>query len=168
MQAIYIPQLTKAPQSTTEIDFSEVIPDLETLTPVQGRIQVTHQGNYLKVTAQAETIVTLTCDRCLQQYNYRLKIAPSELIWLSDTGQPDEIELLDQEITTDDLVETLSPKGFFDPTTWIYEQLCLELPQKKLCEPDCPGIQLSSETTGAIDQRWSSLASLKQQLSDRN
>ena len=43
MDAIYIPQLTKAPQQTEVIDFNEAIPGLETLTPVQGQLRVTHQ-----------------------------------------------------------------------------------------------------------------------------
>ena len=169
MEAIYIPQLTKSPQATEVIDFNEVLPDLETLTPVQGTLQVTHQGSYLEVSAHAETIVTLICDRCLQQYNYRLKITPHELIWLSESGPPDATELLEQEITSDDLVETLSPRGHFHPTTWIYEQLCLELPQKKLCEQSCAGIQppQSAAEVTPTDQRWSSLESLKQML-DRN
>jgi uncharacterized protein len=169
MEAIYIPQLTKSPQATEVIDFNELIPDLETLTPVQGTLQVTHQGSYLEVSAQAETIVTLTCDRCLQQYNYRLKISPHELIWLSEAGQPDATDLLEQEITSDDLVETLSPKGHFHPSVWIYEQLCLELPQKQLCQQTCTGIQPPESTVQSTltDRRWSSLASLKQQL-DRN
>lgn len=168
MEAIYIPQLTKAPQSTEVLNFSEIIPDLETLTPVQGTIQVTHQGSYLEVSAQAETIITLTCDRCLQQYNYRLKISPQEMIWLSESGPPAETDLLEQEITSDELVETLSPRGHFHPTTWIYEQLCLEIPHRKLCEQACPGIQLEKTTSvPSVDQRWSSLEALKQRL-DRN
>ena len=165
MEPIYIPQLTKAPQSTEVLDFNQVLPDLETLTPVQGTLQVTHQGSYLEVSAQAETIITLTCDRCLQQYNYRLKIAPHEMIWLSESGPPDDTDLLEQEITSDELVETLSPRGHFHPTAWIYEQLCLEIPHRKLCEKVCPGIQLDkSAPVSIVDQRWSSLEALKQKL----
>jgi uncharacterized protein len=55
MDAIYIPQLTKAPQQTEVLDFNEAIPGLETLTPVQGQLRVTHQGSYLEVSANAET-----------------------------------------------------------------------------------------------------------------
>ena len=72
MEAIYIPQLLKAPQKTEEIQVQEFIDGLESLTPVRGKMAVVHRGNYLEVSVQAETIITLTCDRSLQQYNHRL------------------------------------------------------------------------------------------------
>lgn len=170
MEPISIPRLTRAPQQTEVVDFDEPIPGIETLTPVQGQIQVTHHGTYLEVSAKADTIVTLTCHRCLQQYNYRLSIAPSELIWLDKTAHEFDPLLLDQDISSDDLVESLPPDGSFDPTTWIYEQLCLEIPQRQLCDQSCKGIDLSEALpqTPEVDRRWASLEALKQQLSDRN
>jgi uncharacterized protein len=171
MEAIYIPRLTRAPQQTEVIEFNEMFAELETLTPVQGRLQVTHQGNYLEVSAQAETIITLTCHRCLQQYNYRLAITPAELIWLDETANQADPVLLDQEIAVDDLVEVLPPNGYFDPTTWLYEQLCLEIPQRQLCDQNCQGIEIPQKNAVAepvIDRRWASLEALKQNLSDRN
>lgn len=167
MEAIYIPQLTKAPQQTEVVSFNEVIPELETLTPVQGQLTVTRRGSYLEVTAKAETIITLTCHRCLQQYNYRLAIAPSELIWLEDTTDPVPSVLLDRDIaSSEDLVETLPPKGYFNPATWLYEQFCLEIPQRQLCDQSCKGIELATSDTdqSAIDLRWASLEALKNQL----
>jgi len=166
MDAISIPQLTRAPQQTEVIDFNQAIPGLETLTPVQGQLKVTHQGSYLEVSAKADTIVTLMCHRCLQQYNYRLSITPAELIWLNETPDAVEPVLLDQDITPDDLVETLSSKGYFEPATWIYEQLCLELPQRQLCDQMCKGIEvpITEATAPATDRRWASLESIKNQL----
>lgn len=168
MEPIHIPQLTRAPQQTEVIEFNEPIPGLETLTPVQGRLQVTHKGNYLEVSAKAETIITLTCHRCLQQYNYRLEIAPTELIWLDEAASQDALELLDHDIALEDLVETLPPKGDFDPATWLYEQLSLEIPQRQLCDQACQGIDLPKSDTGepVIDRRWASLEALKQQFSN--
>jgi uncharacterized protein len=166
MDAIYIPQLTKAPQQTEVIHFSESIPGLETLTPVQGQLTVTHRGGYLDVSAKAETIVTLMCHRCLQQYNHRLSIAPSELIWLEETTDQVDPVLLDRDIAAEDLLETLPPKGTFDTTTWLYEQLCLELPQRQLCDQACQGIELTTVETPAptVDRRWASLETFKDQL----
>lgn len=80
MDAIYIPHLLKVPQRSLEFQFEEFLLELETLTPVRGRLRVTHQTTYIEVTAQAETIVTLTCHRCLKQYNHRLKVDTSEMI----------------------------------------------------------------------------------------
>jgi uncharacterized protein len=172
METIYIPHLLKKSDRTQTIEFEESLPDLETLTPVRGRLKVTHQGNYLEVKAKAETIVTLTCHRCLKKYNHRLAVKPSELIWLEEAGDRVEANSGEIEVALDDLVETLPPNGYFEPRDWIYEQLCLELPHKQLCDAQCPGISLtddaSTESTESSetlsDSRWASLAALKRQL----
>ena len=80
MDAIYIPQLAQASKPVEEIEVKEFFPDLNTLTPVRGNIRVEHRGNFLQVTAKAEAIMTLCCNRCLQQYNTRILVDTSEII----------------------------------------------------------------------------------------
>lgn len=167
MEAIYIPQLTKALAQTEVISVEEFLPNLETLTPIRGRIQVTHRGNFLEVSAQAETIITLTCHRCLQQYNHRLAIDISEIIWLDEAAQQVDNLPLEREVAVEDLIETLSPQGYFYPDEWLYEQLCLEIPQRQLCDQQCAGIQTATPPRASeesIDRRWASLEALKKQL----
>lgn len=166
MEVIYIPQLTKAPQKTEVVEVDEFFSDLDTLTPVRGQVRVQHCGNYLDVSAVAETIVTLTCHRCLQQYNHRLKAETSEMIWLDpEAGMEGTIE---QEVAFEDLVETLPPSGYFDPGEWLYQQLCLAMPQRQLCDNLCQGIQpIQSQTSEqAADRRWASLEAWKNHLSN--
>ncbi|MDZ8056509.1 MAG: YceD family protein [Aulosira sp. ZfuVER01] len=166
MDAIFIPQLTKAPERTEEIQVKDFLPGLETLTPVRGVIRVQHQGNYLEVSGQAEAIITCTCNRCLQQYNQRLVVDTKEIIWLDATAnQPQDLPL-EREVAVEDLLESLPPDGYFYPSEWLYEQMCLELPQRQLCDLNCPGI-LSSAAESVekpVDNRWASLEALKKQL----
>jgi uncharacterized protein len=162
LQPIYLPQLAKALDRTLAVEVEEYLADLDTLTPVQGRVQIVHQGNYLEVTGQAETIVTLVCDRCLQQYNHRLRVDCSEMIWLKHS--PDEFQPLEQELEYEELVESLPPEGYFDPGGWLYEHLCLELPQQQLCQADCAGLQIQMDRSSAVDQRWALLEKLRDQL----
>ncbi|MEG4800495.1 YceD family protein [Microcoleus sp. ARI1-B5] len=170
METIYIPHLLTKTERKEVIDFEEIIPDLETLTPVRGRLQVSHQGNFLEVKAKAETIVTLTCHRCLKQYNHRLKIQSSEIIWLEEKPSQLDATSGEYEVDLEDLVENLSPAGYFSPSDWVYQQMCLELPHKQLCDTECPGIDLNEEaeetesSEAASDSRWASLAALKRQL----
>ncbi|MFQ4143091.1 YceD family protein [Chlorogloeopsis sp. ULAP02] len=166
MDAIYIPQLTKAPERTEEIQVKEFLPGLETLTPVRGRIRVRHCGNYLEVFSQAETIITCTCNRCLQSYNHRLVVDTSEIIWLDEAVEQEQVFVLEREIAVEDLVETLSPYGYFDPSEWLYEQMCLAIPQRQLCDQNCHGIQPvnNSNSEQLLDRRWSSLEALKKQF----
>jgi uncharacterized protein len=134
MDAIYIPQITKAPERTEEVQVKDFLPGLETLTPVRGLIRVQHQGNYLEISAQAEAIITCTCNRCLQQYNQRLVVDTKEIIWLDESiNQPQDYPL-EREVFMEDLVESLPPDGYFHPTEWLYEQMCLEMPQRQLCD----------------------------------
>ena len=168
MDAIYIPQLARAPEQTETIDVQEYLPDLETLTPVQGQVRVTHQGTYLEVSARAETIMTLTCDRCLQRFNQRISVAASELIWLQEPVDEPTEEGTEREVALDDLIETLPPQGYFQPTQWLYEQLCLEIPHRKICDANCQGIEIRNNPPAAqpIDRRWASLESFKENLSN--
>jgi uncharacterized protein len=169
MDAIYIPELTAAPNCTDVIEFKEFLPGLSTLMPVQGQLKIVHQGSYLEVSASAETIMTLTCNRCLNQYNYRLKIKPSEVIWLEETA-PATTFAIEQEIELDDLIETLPPSGYFEPGTWLYEQFCLAIPSKQLCDANCPGVVVNVDegSQPAIDSRWAALKALQGQLPNSN
>lgn len=165
MEAIHIPWLLKLPEQTNVIQVNELIAGLETLTPVRGQLKVRHQGNYLEVSAQAETIITLTCHRCLQQYNHRLKLDASELVWLDESANQPDDGPLERETALEDLVETLPPQGYFQPDTWLYEQLCLAIPPRQLCDQQCPGIQVTdTESASPTDRRWEALEALKRQL----
>ncbi|HBL11135.1 MAG TPA: metal-binding protein [Cyanobacteria bacterium UBA11162] len=165
MEVIYIPELLKLPEQTYVIQVNECLADLKTLTPVRGRLQVTHQGNYLEISAQAETIITLSCDRCLQQYNHRLTLDVSELIWLDELADQPDLGSLERETPLEELVETLPPQGYFEPETWLYEQLCLAIPPRQVCDENCPGIPITDNgNTGLSDRRWQALEILKGQL----
>ncbi len=166
MDAIYIPQLTKALGQTEEIQVKDFLPGLQTLTPIRGSLKVQHKGNYLEVSGKVETIITCTCNRCLQNYNHRLVVNTSEIIWLDETADNPEDLPLEREVSIEDLVESLSPEGYFYPGEWLYEQVCLAIPQRQLCAANCPGIQPDDSSTSqtSVDGRWSSLEALKKQF----
>mgnify|MGYP005839573175 CR=1 FL=1 len=167
MDPIYVPHLLKARDRTRTFDIETVFPELKTLTPVRGSVQVKHCTTYLEVQGKAETIVTLTCDRCLQHYNHRLTVDAEELIWLEDPTEWGDEELLEREVSAEDLVENLAPDGHFEPETWLYEQVCLALPQRQICDEACAGIpvDVQQETANPLrDRRWAALAKLKHQL----
>ena len=99
---------------------------LQSLTPVRGIVEAEHRGNVLAVEGDLSTIVTLTCDRCLGQFNLELSSRPSELIWLGTTPPTDEQLQESEDIEAiDGLVESLDPRGSFNPEQWAFEQLNL-------------------------------------------
>jgi uncharacterized protein len=169
MDAIFIPQLTKAPERTEEIQVQECLPGLDTLTPVRGIIRVRHCGNYLEVFAKAEAIITCSCNRCLQQFNHRLAVETSEIIWLDEAANQFDDLPLEREVPLEDLVESLLPEGHFYPSEWLYEQMCLAIPLRQLCDRNCKGIETTAcksekSSEKKVDKRWASLEALKKQL----
>lgn len=164
MEPIYIPQLRKAPNKSEELTLKSFITGLETLTPVRGTMVVTHCGDYLKVSANAETIKTLICDRSLQQYNQRLKVDTSELIWLQSELE-DEEQPAEMEVSLEQLTERLPAQGYFDPETWLYEQFCLQMPVRQLSGDSSAG-DYDYMDPPMVDQRWAALAALKENLPD--
>jgi uncharacterized protein len=169
MEAIYIPKLLKSRECQETIDINDSIEGLATLTPVKGWLKVRHGGNFLEVFSQVETIVTLICDRCLQNYNHRLSLNISELIWLEASQDRPEYLPIEREVSVEDLSETLPPDGYFDSANWLYEQLSLALPMRQVCGKDCQGAVAPKSTCEAaeIDSRWASLASLKERLNNQ-
>jgi uncharacterized protein len=157
MELIYIPHIAQAPRATVVLEFREFLAQMETLTPVQGTLVVRHGGTFLEVNAQANTIVTLTCDRTLVQFNHRLAIDVNEFIYLRSEPGPMPRE---RELETDDLNETLPPTGHFDPQGWLYEQLCLAMPYPQIA-PDAPeSVNVQCDGAG-VDRRWAALAGLQ-------
>ena len=146
--------------------------ELPSLTPVRGHVSAEHRGNVLAVEGRLNTIVTLCCDRCLNQFNQKLSCTPSELIWLGDE-QPtaDELELSGEVAEMEGLVDVLDPRGQFDPQHWAFEQLNLLLPVVNHCGDHCPGppglqqqpVIPDSKTQG-VDPRWQALQQLQQQI----
>ncbi|GAB4341253.1 MAG: DUF177 domain-containing protein [Cyanophyceae cyanobacterium] len=182
MDSVHIPHILKAPGSVLGWEFKDFLEGLDTLTPVRGKVRVRHRGRFLEVEAQAEGIVTLTCDRCLGQYNHRLTVDTQEFIWLREPTIA-ALSTPEDELSLEDLEEELPPDGEFHPTEWLYEQMCLALPMQKLCSPDCGGIEVAPVDQDApsvdggdeaddrggepVDDRWAQLQALKRQLEGR-
>jgi len=144
--------------------------ELPSLTPVRGSLQAEHRGNVLEVKGAFQTIVTLCCDRCLGQFNQLLSADVEELIWLGDTHN-DEARIAAglESDGVEGLVESLDPRGSFEPERWVFEQLSLQLTVVNRCGPDCPGPPGSTAPTSEvaedsgrkpIDPRWQALQQL--------
>ena len=153
-------------------DVEGELDELPSLTPVRGHVSAEHRGNVLAVEGKLSTIVTLCCDRCLNQFNQSLSCTPAELIWLGEE-QPtaDELELSGEVAEMEGLVDVLDPRGQFDPQQWAFEQLNLLLPVVNHCGDHCPGppgLQqqpvIPDTKTKVVDPRWQALQQLQQQI----
>ena len=160
LQPIAIPSLLRLPDRKLRLTVQEKLPDLPLLTPVRGEIEIHHQGTCLQVSAQVHMIVTLTCRRCLCQYNDRLPLRVSEVIWLDATKSDPNRWPLEQEVSLADLMEYLPPDGWLDVGQWLYEHISLALPSHPLCRPDCR-LDWEPEEAPPVDPRWAGLTQFK-------
>jgi uncharacterized protein len=162
IEQIYIPHLLKMPEQRQEIILDDQISGLQTLTPIRGNFSITHKGTFLDLRLTVDTILTLTCDRCLQTYNHRLAVQTSEIVWLDYNKDQDLNIPLERQILQEDLCESLAPNSNFAVEEWIYEQLSLAMPLRQLCGNNCQApIKNDQNQENSIDNRWSALASLK-------
>lgn len=156
LQPIAIASLLRLPERKLTLTVRDRLADLPLLTPVQGEIEIQHQGTCIQITARVQAIVTLTCRRCLCQFNDRLPLQVSEVIWLDATKSDPKAWPLEQEVALADLMEYLPPDGWLDVGQWLYEQISLALPSQPLCRPDCR-LDWEPEDVPALDPRWASL-----------
>ena len=167
MENIYIPHLLQLPQKTQTITLDDFIVELVTLTPLRGTVIIRHGGTFLEIIIKGEVIVNLICDRCLQQYNYRITLDVSENILLGKNLSANQKFTKEKKIISEDFSETLSSEGYFDLKVWIYEQLSLSMPLRKLCSNNCqiPEI-IDKEDSTLINDCWKNLLSFKEKLSE--
>jgi len=144
--------------------------ELDSLTPVRGQLLAVHRGNVLELDGEANTIVTLCCDRCLQQFNHPLSFQTREVLWLGEQAREQGMDLetvLESgsevlDLDPDELTESMDPRADFDPEHWVFEQLNLQLSVVNRCGAECPGPNLKTEPgDGPIDPRWAALKKLQ-------
>jgi len=157
VDAIYIPHLLKIPSKCRELQIDAPIAGLDTLTVPRGWLQVVHRHTFLDVSARAEAIVTLTCDRTLKQYNHKLVVDTSELIVLAAT----ELDADERALPGEELAESLPPDGYFDPETWLYEQFCLAMPLRQLSDDASPPGTYDYRDAPQLDSRFAELSALR-------
>lgn len=158
---IRLEDLQRAPQRTRILEFKQFFPEFDSLIPVEGRVRIAHRGHFLEAEAWANTIVTLTCHRCLQQFNHRLQLHFEEILMIEAVSEADLPQ--DMEIEPEDLTERIAPWDAFDVQDWIYQHLHLGVPPRLACEGNCPGMGVTATEEPLPDPRWAALRSLQQQ-----
>jgi uncharacterized protein len=168
LRPVPLPELRLLPEGRVwTVD--QPIDGLDSLTPVRGTIRALHHGQALEVEGEAETIVTLCCDRCLQPYNHPLRAEVQELLDLAPEGPhrapppggPSGAVSPEAFVLGDDLDDRLDPQSRFDPERWLFEQLSLRLPLVNRCGVDCPGPPSWGDAPAGIDPRWAALRNLR-------
>lgn len=162
LRPIPLDELLQAPDQTLTCEFKQLFEGFESLIPVEGSVRLIHHGNFLEAFGETKTIVTMTCHRCLQQFNHRLELEFNEILWIEEPSPTIAAEV---ELGMEDLVERIPPHGSFDVEDWIYQNLYLGLPVQLACRLDCPGFEIPAQPEQPKgDPRWAALRVLQAEL----
>ncbi len=139
---ISVDTIENADNKTLTVDFEEIIDGLECVEPVKAHLTVQSLGEFIEIKGNVKTIVKLQCDRCLENFDYKMDFDIDEMFaknaLLEDYGQ--EYELKDGQFVTD-----LNGQDSIDIYDLLYQSVIINLPNQKVCGINCKGKDFPTE-----------------------
>jgi len=106
--------------------------------PVRYDLTVVREYDHLRVTGTVNTMVLLTCSRCLVAFESSID---SSFTIIFRRGTPQEIALEEEtELSEQDLISAFFCGDEIDLSHEIAEQIAMEVPLRPLCGDDCKGL----------------------------
>ena len=131
---ILIDDIENAPNKCLDIDFDEVIEDIPSKEPVKAHLKIKSLGDFIEITGNVKANLTLECDLCLKEFEYKLNEEIDEMFAKNalqeEYGQ--ETEIKDGQFVTD-----LEGKNEIDIYDLLYQSVILNIPNKKVCGINC-------------------------------
>ena len=131
---ILIDDIENAPNKCLEVDFDEVIEDIPSKEPVKAHLKIKSLGDFIEITGNVKANLTLECDLCLKEFEYKLDENIDEM-FAKNTLQEEygqETEIKDGQFITD-----LDGAKEIDIYDLLYQSVILNLPNKKVCGINC-------------------------------
>lgn len=175
---VNIDELRALPQQKLNLSFKETIEDLAAVKPVLGEITVVASATGIKLNGTIQTLLKLTCDRCLMPYFLNLSVPVEESFVECRSGYEQERVAKiprERELLASDFIEELPEDGILDITDLVYQAVTLATPVTCLCGDNCPGPAFPepdgqsgslaadkelSPGANRIDPRWKNLKTL--------
>jgi uncharacterized protein len=104
------------------------------LTPVHAELTVKKVGEEILIKGRVATSISLICSRCLVPFESSID-SRFDLVYL-----PEELDVIQDQLESDDLNKLFYYSGRIDIEEVILEQLNLAFSAKPLCSADCQGI----------------------------
>ena len=104
---------------------------------IVGAVRLTRLSDAILTTVRGSTSVTLTCQRCLNEFDLALDVFLDEQFRIAyDVRRGTEIE---SDLEGIDERPELSENHELDFGESLRQEIILELPMRPVCGPDCPG-----------------------------
>ncbi|NIO49037.1 MAG: hypothetical protein GTN73_06335 [Candidatus Aminicenantes bacterium] len=104
------------------------------LKPVHAELTVKKVGEEILIKGKIVTSLSLICSRCLVPFKSSFD-SRLDLVYL-----PEELDVMQDQLESDDINKLFYYNGKIDIEEVILEQLNLVFPAKPLCSDDCQGI----------------------------
>lgn len=131
---ILIDDIENAPNKCLEVDFDEVIDYIPSKEPVKAHLKIKSLGDFIEITGNVKANLTLECDLCLKEFEYKLDENIDEM-FAKNTLQEEygqETEIKDGQFVTD-----LEGENEIDIYDLLYQSVILNIPNKKVCGINC-------------------------------
>ena len=157
MQKIEIEDIEREPGKILEYEFNEFMPEFG--ADIHADLEFKSLGEFVEVTGEVTGKIKLTCDRCLNEFEYDLDIDIDETFAkraLQDEYSQ-EFELKNGQFITD-----LNGEKEIDVYDLLYQSVILALPNKKVCGINCnEGMFASDENNQVHDNRMDIFKTIK-------
>ena len=162
MTKILIEDIEKESDKTLAYEFEFYIEELE--SDVFADLEFKSLGEFIEVVGNVSGKIKLTCDRCLNEFDYDLDIKIQET-YAKHSLQDEysqEFELQRGQFVTD-----LNGEKEIDVYDLLYQSVILNLPNKKVCGINCnEGMFVSDEDINIHDDRMDVFKSIKIERKD--
>ena len=140
MTKILIEDIEKEPNKTMYYEFNEYMDEFG--CNISADLELKVLGQFIEVTGDAQGKLKLTCDRCLNEYEYDLDIEIEETFakYSLQDEYSQEFELQRGQFITD-----LNGEKEIDIYDLLYQSVILALPNKKVCGINCNEDMFMSE-----------------------
>jgi len=162
MHKVLIEDIEMEPNKTLHYSFNEYMEEFG--SDISAELDLKSLGDFIEITGKAKGKLKLTCDRCLNEYDYDLDLDIEET-FAKNTLQDEygqEFELSRGQFITD-----LNGEEEIDIYDLLYQSVILALPNKKVCGINCnEGMFMSDEDMNSHDSRMDVFKSIKIERKD--
>lgn len=117
-------------------DLSDFGKDLRVLKPFSGNLKLIKRGFEVAVEGHIFGSVELSCDRCLENFEYNIDENFKVLLLPKTTINLQE----EKELSSEDLEVSFYENSFISFFNILQEEIFLALPYRNLCKENCKGL----------------------------
>jgi len=156
---ILIEDIENATGKVLETDFEDIIEDIPSSKPVKAHLVLKSLGDFIEVSGTVQANLTLECDLCLKEFEYKLEEEINETFakntLMEEYGQ--ETEIKEGQFVTD-----LDGNNEIDIYDLLYQSVILNIPNKKVCGINCnKGVFQTDEEFVETDPRMEVFKNIK-------